>query len=85
MFMEISLCMIVKDEEDVLERCLECAKNIADEIVIVDTGSKDRTKDIANKYTDKVYDFDWWNDFSKARNYAFSKATKEYFLESSSS
>lgn len=78
--MEISLCMIVKDEEDVLERCLECAKNIADEIVIVDTGSKDRTKDIANKYTDKVYDFNWCNDFSKARNYAFSKATKEYLM-----
>ena len=47
----ISLCMIVKDEEDVLGRCLDSVKNIADEIIIVDTGSKDKTKEIAYKYT----------------------------------
>lgn len=76
----ISLCMIVKDEEKVLARCLESAKNIVDEIIIVDTGSKDKTKKIATKYTDKVYDFKWVDDFSKARNYSFSKATKEYIL-----
>ena len=55
----ISLCMIVKDEEDVLGRCLDSVKNIADEIIIVDTGSKDKTKEIAYKYTNKVYDFKW--------------------------
>ena len=77
---EISLCMIVKNEEDVLERCLESAKGIVDEIIIVDTGSTDRTKEIASNYTDKIYDFEWVNDFSKARNFSFSKATKDYIL-----
>ena len=74
----ISLCMIVKNEEDVLERCLNSCKAIADEIIIVDTGSTDKTKEIAFKYTDKVYNFQWVDDFSKARNFAFSKATKDY-------
>ena len=76
----ISLCMIVKNEELVLKRCLESVKDIADEIVIVDTGSEDSTRDIARSFTDKVYDFKWVNDFSKARNYSFSKATKDYIL-----
>ena len=76
----ISLCMIVKDEERLLKRCLDSVKDIVDEIVIVDTGSKDKTKDIARKYTDKLYDFKWEDDFSKARNFSFSKATKEYIL-----
>lgn len=76
----ISLCMIVKNEEKVLERCLLSARDIADEIIIVDTGSSDSTKDIAKKFTDKIYDFKWINDFSKARNYSFSKANMEYIL-----
>lgn len=76
----ISLCMIVKNEEDVLDRCLSSVRDIVDEIVIVDTGSTDNTKGIANKYTDKVFDFQWINDFSAARNYSFSKATKDYIL-----
>lgn len=76
----ISLCMIVKNEELVLKRCLESVKDIVDEIIIVDTGSTDNTKKIALDYTDKIYDFKWVNDFSKARNYSFSKATKEYIL-----
>lgn len=76
----ISLCMIVKNEELVLKRCLESVKEIADEIIIVDTGSEDSTKDIAGAFTDKIYDFKWINDFSKARNYSFSKATKDYIL-----
>ena len=74
----ISLCMIVKDEEKVLARCLDSIKSIMDEIVIVDTGSKDKTKKIAAKYTDKIYDFKWVDDFSEARNFAFSKATMDY-------
>ena len=53
----ISLCMIVKNEEDVIERCLKSVKNIADEIIIVDTGSKDSTKEICRRYTDKIYNF----------------------------
>jgi glycosyltransferase involved in cell wall biosynthesis len=72
--------MIVKNEEAVLERCLKSVEAIADEIVIVDTGSKDRTKEIAKKFTDRVYNFKWVNDFSKARNFAFSKGTKDYLM-----
>lgn len=78
--MTISLCMIVKNEEDVIERCLSSAKDVIDEIIIVDTGSTDSTKSIAQKYTDKVYDFKWCDDFSKARNFSFSKATMDYCM-----
>ncbi|HCC34730.1 MAG TPA: hypothetical protein DEQ02_03515 [Ruminococcaceae bacterium] len=74
----ISLCMIVKNEEKVLARCLDSVKDVVDEIIIVDTGSDDKTKAIAKKYTDNVYDFEWINDFSAARNFAFSKATMDY-------
>lgn len=74
----ISLCMIVKNEEAVLDRCLKSIVDLCDEIVIVDTGSTDATKDIASKYTDKIYDFEWVGDFAKARNYAFSKCNMEY-------
>ncbi len=73
-----SMCMIVKNEESVLERCLDSIADLMDEIVIVDTGSTDRTKQIALKYTDKVYDFTWAGDFSKARNFAFEKAACDY-------
>lgn len=76
----ISLCMIVKNEELTLARCLDSIKDIVDEIIIVDTGSIDNTKEIALKYTDKVYDFKWCDDFSKARNFSFSKATKDYIM-----
>ncbi len=74
----ISLCMIVKNEERVLARCLDSVKGLVDEMIIVDTGSTDATKEIAARYTDKIYDFTWINDFSAARNFAFSKATCEY-------
>lgn len=78
--MEISLAMIVKNEEKVLNRCLESVKNLFDEIIIVDTGSTDNTKNIAQKYTNKIYDFKWVDDFSKARNFSFQKATKDYIM-----
>lgn len=74
----ISLCMIVKNEERVLKRCLDSIADLMDEIIIVDTGSTDKTKEIAKKYTDKIYDFKWVQDFSAARNFAFSHATMEY-------
>lgn len=76
----ISLCMIVRDEEDVIERCLDSIKDVVDEIIIVDTGSKDKTIELAKKYTDNIYNFKWIDDFGAARNYSFSKATKEYIL-----
>lgn len=77
---KISLCMIVKNEEDVLGRCLDSAKAIADEIIIVDTGSTDRTKQIASQYTNLIYDFDWIDDFAAARNASFAKASGDYIL-----
>ncbi len=76
----ISVCMIVKNEEMVLERVLQCALKFADEIVVVDTGSTDKTKEIAKKFTDHVYDFTWVDDFSKARNLSFEKGTKDYLM-----
>ena len=76
----VSLCMIVKNEEEVLARCLESVQGIADEIVIVDTGSTDRTKEIASQYTAKVYDFPWEDDFSAARNQSFSYGTQDYLM-----
>lgn len=76
--MTISLCMIVKNEEKVLRRCLDSIKDLMDEIIIVDTGSDDRTKEIAAEYTEHIYDFEWVNDFSAARNFAFSKASCDY-------
>lgn len=71
----ISLCMIVKNEEDVIERCLKSIADLVDEIIIVDTGSTDHTKEIASKFTDQIYDFEWIDDFAAARNYSFSMAT----------
>ncbi|MBP1993564.1 glycosyltransferase [Paenibacillus eucommiae] len=76
----VSLCMIVKNEEETLERCLSSISQFVDEIIIVDTGSEDKTKEIARQYTDKIHDFQWVNDFAKARNYAFSLASKDYIL-----
>lgn len=76
----ISLCMIVKNEEKVLARCLESVKDLVDEIIIVDTGSSDQTKETAGRYTDRIYEFPWENDFAAARNYAFEKGEKEYLM-----
>ncbi len=76
----ISLCMIVKNEEDVLERCLESVSHLVDEIVIVDTGSTDRTKEIAARFTDLVVEFPWRDDFAAARNESFSRATMDYCM-----
>lgn len=74
----ISVCMIVKNEERVLKRCLDSLAGIWDELIIVDTGSTDSTREIALEYTDKVYDFEWVRDFAKARNFSFSKATRDF-------
>lgn len=76
----VSLCMIVKNEASTLEHCLKSVQGIVDEIILVDTGSTDSTKEIARKYTDHIYDFTWIDDFSAARNFSFDKATKDYLL-----
>lgn len=73
-----SLCMIVKNEEKVLARCLDSIADLMDEIIIVDTGSTDKTKEIASRYTDKIYSFNWDDDFSDARNFSFEQASMEY-------
>ena len=75
---EVRLCMIVRNEEAVLERCLSSVKDLVDEIVIADTGSEDSTKKIARSMGAKVYDFVWNDNFSDARNFSFSKAECEY-------
>lgn len=76
----LSLCMIVKDEEKMLPECLESAKDIVDEIVIVDTGSTDNTKAIAERFGAKIYDFTWCNDFAAARNKSIKYATGKWIL-----
>lgn len=78
--MELSLCMIVKNEEAVLKRCLDSTKDIFDEIIIVDTGSNDCTKEIASKYTTLIYDFKWIDNFAMARNFAYHKASKDFIM-----
>ena len=77
---ELSLCMIVKNEEKHLERCLSSVKDVADEIVIVDTGSTDRTIEIAEPFDAKVFHFIWVADFSAARNFALSKCSGDWIL-----
>ena len=76
----ISLCMIVKNEERTLARCLDSVAGITDEIVIVDTGSSDRTMEIAAQYTDRIFMYEWADDFAAARNFSFDQATQEYIL-----
>lgn len=76
----ISVCIITKNEEKYIETCLQKLSRYDWEIVVTDTGSTDHTVDIARKYTDQVYHFNWINDFSAARNYCISKATRNWIL-----
>jgi glycosyltransferase involved in cell wall biosynthesis len=77
---KLSLTMIVKNEENRLSKCLDSVKEIVDEIILVDTGSTDKTKIIAESYGAKVFDFKWNSNFSEARNYALSKSTGDWIL-----
>ncbi len=80
----VSCCLIVKNEIDVLERCVksvqEKLKGIVNDIVIVDTGSTDGTRELAEKLNCNLYDFEWCDDFAKARNYSIEKAKNEWIL-----
>lgn len=76
----ISVCIIGKNEEKNIEQCLAPLMPYGFEIIYVDTGSTDRTKELAAKYTDKIYDFEWIGDFSAARNFSLSKASHNYVL-----
>ena len=76
----ISVCIITKNEETYIETCLKHLRKYDWEIVVTDTGSTDRTVEICQKYTDKVYHFDWMKDFSAARNFCVSKATNDWIL-----
>jgi glycosyltransferase involved in cell wall biosynthesis len=75
---KVSLTMIVRDEENNLPHCLESVRGLFDEMIIVDTGSIDRTKEIAREFGAKVFDFVWIDDFAAARNEALSHATGDY-------
>lgn len=76
----ISVCIITRDESDMLRRCLEALIKYDVEIVVVDTGSKDDSRKTALEYTSKVYDFEWCDDFSAARNFAAGKAANDIIL-----
>lgn len=76
----LSLSLIVKNEAHHLPRALEFASLFADEIVIVDTGSTDNTKEVARRFTDKIFDFKWCDDFSKARNFGLAQCTKDFIM-----
>ncbi|WP_027087265.1 glycosyltransferase family 2 protein [Cohnella panacarvi] len=76
----ISLAMIVKNEEKYLDRCLKSAAHMVDEIIVVDTGSTDRTVEIAEQYDAKLYRFEWIDDFAAARNYSLEHVTGDWVL-----
>lgn len=76
----LSLALIMKNEEDNIRNCLNSFKNVVDEIIVIDTGSTDNSKKIALEFTDKVYDFKWVDDFSKARNFSFEKCTSDWII-----
>lgn len=76
----ISLCMIVRNEELNIRRCLDSVKNYVDEMVIVDTGSADRTKAVCSEYGARIFDFEWKNDFAAARNFSLEKARGDWIL-----
>jgi len=76
----LSACLIVKNEEQRLPQCLESLRSLADEIIVVDTGSSDRTIAIAKKHQARIFHFVWCDDFSQARNYAIAQAKGKWIL-----
>ncbi|WP_312811720.1 glycosyltransferase family 2 protein [Sedimentibacter sp.] len=78
--MYISQCLIVKNEEENIEHCLGHIKSVVDEQIVVDTGSTDRTVELAEKMGAKVFHFEWIDDFSAARNFAIEKAKGDWII-----
>jgi len=78
--MTISLCMIVKNEEAMLPRCLDSVRHLVDEMIIVDTGSTDNTIEIAERYGAQVYTYPWNSSFADARNYAMRQAKMDWIF-----
>lgn len=76
----LSVCIITKNEEENIQKCLECLKPYGLPVVVVDTGSTDKTKEVVRAYTDSLYDFAWCDDFAAAKNYAVSKAGTPYVM-----
>jgi glycosyltransferase involved in cell wall biosynthesis len=76
----LTVCIIARNEEKNIEECLKRLKNYKMEIIVTDTGSSDKTKEIASRYADKVLDFKWNNDFSAARNFCAQHATNDWVL-----
>lgn len=76
----ISVCMIAKNEDNHISECLKRLRPCKFEIVVADTGSVDRTVEMASKYTEQVHHFDWCDDFSVARNFSISKASNDWIL-----
>jgi hypothetical protein len=76
----LSLTMIVKNEAATLGRCLSSVRDLVDEIVVVDTGSCDNTKDIARQHGARIFDFPWCDNFTAARNEAIRQATGQWLL-----
>lgn len=76
----ISVCIIAKNEEANIERCLSSLAPYGFEIVVVDTGSTDKTKEIAARYTDRIFDFEWTDNFSEARNYSLQMASNNWIF-----
>ncbi|MGD8447496.1 MAG: glycosyltransferase family 2 protein, partial [Desulfobacterales bacterium] len=72
--------MITRNEEQFLQRCLDSVQGIVDEIVVVDTGSVDRTIGIARSFCARIYHFEWTEDFSAARNFSLSKANGDWIF-----
>lgn len=77
---QITGCLIVKNEEETVERCIKSILPIIDELIIVDTGSTDRTIEIVRKYTNHIHFYQWNDNFAEVRNFAISKATKEWII-----
>ena len=75
--MEFSICIITKNECEKLEKCLRAARSLGCEIVVTDTGSEDATLEMAKKYTDSIYHFDWCSDFARAKNYSAARAAND--------